>query len=388
MATVTTGIHGAGVLDFVAGWYVKAARYLTAEINPFGQIIERAAPGRKKFKDVRFGKGEAAMNDMFLDAAEVEVKSRRAVRCAFVSTNSITQGEQVGVLWSWLLSQGLHIQFAHRTFQWMNEAPGKAAVHCVIVGFGCESIEPRRLFEYETLDGEPHEIAAKNINPYLADAVDVLISRRDRPICEAPEINKGSEATDFGHLFLEPNEKASLVASTPNASRWLRRVCGGEELINGVERWCLWLVGAGPEELRRMPEVLERVERVRKGRESSGKARTKEWAAQPSLFSENRQPDTAYLAVPKVSSERRNYLPIAHLTPEIIATGSLQVLPNATVFHFGVLSSSMHMAWLRYTCGRMKSDYQYSNSIVYNNFPWPEIAWPFDSGRWRGLRSG
>jgi hypothetical protein len=232
------------------------------------------------------------------------------------------------------------------------------------------------LFEYETLDGEPHEIAAKNINPYLADAVDVLISRRDQPICEAPEINKGSEATDFGHLFLEPNEKASLVASTPNASRWLRRVCGGEELINGVERWCLWLVGAGPEELRRMPEVLERVERVRKGRESSGKARTKEWAAQPSLFSENRQPDTAYLAVPKVSSERRNYLPIAHLPPEIIATGSLQVLPNATVFHFGVLSSSMHMAWLRYTCGRMKSDYQYSNSIVYNNFPWPEIAAP------------
>jgi hypothetical protein len=326
MTLVWKGVKGAGVLDFVSAWYLRAAEYIQARHS-------------------RESGNPAALATEGLDS---RFRGNDGIRCAFVSTNSITQGEQVGVLWSELYRRGIHIQFAHRTFKWSNEARGKAAVHCVIVGFGCESIEPRRLFEYETLDGEPHEIAAKNINPYLADAVDVLISRRDRPICEAPEINKGSEATDFGHLFLEPNEKASLVASTPNASRWLRRVCGGEELINGVERWCLWLVGAGPEELRRMPEVLERVERVRKGRESSGKARTKEWAAQPSLFSENRQPDTAYLAVPKVSSERRNYLPIAHLTPEIIATGSLQVLPNATVFHFGVLSSSMHMAWLRY----------------------------------------
>ncbi|MFN3310970.1 MAG: DNA methyltransferase [Thermomonas sp.] len=329
MAAVFAGVKGAGVLDFVCAWYMKAA---------------------------------------------VLMQANSALRTAFVSTNSITQGEQVGILWAELYRRGMHIQFAHRTFKWSNEARGKAAVHCVIIGFSQSEFSQKRLFIYEAVDGEPHEVIADNINPYLADAVDVFVIRRESPICEVPPINKGSEATDFGHLFLEPSERAELLATTPEASRWLRRVYGGDELINGIERWCLWLMDARPEELRRMPAVLARVERVRLERAKSGKARTREWAAQPTLFSENRQPEVPYLAVPKVSSERRSYLPIAFLSPDVIATGSIQVVPGATEFHFGVLSSAMHMSWMRSICGRMKSDYQYSNSIVYNNFPWPEIS--------------
>ncbi len=337
MAAVFAGVKGAGVLDFVCAWYLKAA-----------DCMQQAAARHSR----EGGNG--------------------GLKAAFVSTNSITQGEQVGILWSELYQRGMHIQFAHRTFKWSNEARGKAAVHCVIVGFSQDDLPQKRLFTYEVVDGEPHEVIAGNINPYLADAIDVLVFRRENPVCDVPPISKGSEATDFGYLFLEPSEREELLATTPEASRWLRRVYGGDELINGIERWCLWLIDVRPDELRRMPDVLARVERVRHERAKSGKARTREWAAQPTLFSENRQPDVPYLAVPKVSSERRSYLPIGFLTPDVIATGSLQVVPGATAFHFGVLSSAMHMSWMRYTCGRMKSDYQYSNSIVYNNFPWPE----------------
>lgn len=319
-------IEGSGLLDFVAAWYVNAAKMIQ---------------GTK-------------------------------IRSAFVSTNSITQGEQVGVLWSWMLAHGMKIFFAHRTFQWNNEAKGKAAVHCVIIGFSAEDVAPKWLFEYVDIKGEAHLIQVKNINPYLVDAPDITIPKKSNPICNVPEINKGSEATDFGHLFLSSEEKTYFIENNPLSSKWIKRVLGADEFINNENRYCLWLTGISPEELKSMPLVMERISKVREARLGSGKARTREWAAQPSLFSENRQPKTRYLAIPKVSSEKRNYLPIGYLNSDSIATGSLQVIPSADLYHFAVLSSVMHMSWMRQVCGRMKSDYQYSNSIVYNNFPWPE----------------
>jgi len=372
LAQVCTGIHGAGVLDFVAGWYVKAARYVTAEINPFGQLVERAAPGRKKFKDVRFGKGEHAMHDMFLDAAEVEQKARRAVRCAFVSTNSITQGEQVGVLWGWLLNQGIHIRFAHRTFKWMNEAPGRAAVHCVIVGFGAEvPSRQRRLFEYETPDGEPHEVKAASINPYLVDAAETVLPSRRQAISKVPPIIFGSMPNDGGNLLLSDDEKRELLRAEPAAKKWIRPFMGADEFINRVPRWCLWLVDCPAAELKAMPLVAERVAGVKKLRADSSRETTRTLAATPTLFGEIRQPNTAYLLIPAHSSERRHFIPIGFLETTKIANNSCLVVPDATPFHFGILTSTMHNSWVRYVAGRLESRYRYSAQIVYNNYPWP-----------------
>lgn len=321
------GLTGAGVLDYVACWYRKSTEYMA------------------KFP---------------------------RVRAAFVSTNSITQGEQAGILWPNLFHRGVKIHFAHRTFQWNNEARGKAAVHCVIIGFGLQDRADKWLFDYDTPNSTPHATRATNINPYLIDGADIVAEKRTRPISAVPEINKGSEATDFGHLIFSPDEKKVLCETEPKAEKWLKPFVGGEELINNLERWCLWLVDAFPSELKQMPMVLKRVELVQGARRASGKARTREWAANPSLFTENRQPNRDYLAIPKVSSERRYFLPIAFLPKDYIASGSLLVIPGAELFHFGVLSSTMHNAWMRAVCGRMKSDYQYSAGIVYNNFPWPE----------------
>ena len=326
MAAVFAGVKGAGVLDFVTAWYLKAAGYI---------------------KDTD-------------------------VLCAFVSTNSITQGEQVGILWSELYRQRMRIHFAHQTFRWSNEARGNAAVHCVIVGFGQTEPMHVRLFAYPSQTEDAHEIPSVRINAYLQDAPELLMLRRSKPLSLVPKITKGSEATDFGHLFLTAEEHGELLREHPHAGRWTKRSYGSEELINSTERWCLWLTGISPAEIRAMPSVFKRIEQVRREREASDKARTNEWAAQPTLFSEDRQPSTSYLAIPKVSSERRHYLPIGFLSADDIATGSLQIVPMATLYHFGALSSVMHMAWMRAICGRMKSDYQYSNTIVYNNFPWPD----------------
>ena len=321
-------LGGTASLDFVAAWFVKATSYLN--------------------------------------------QSDPETRCAFVATNSITQGEQVGVLWSWMISQGIKIQFAHQTFRWSNEARGVAAVHCVIIGFGKESLSRSRLFTYKEPNCNPEEVSCININPYLVEGENVVVGRRTHPLSNVPEISKGSEATDFGHLILTSEEKVALVKTEPKAKKWLRRIIGGDELINGLERWCLWLVDASPTELRELPMVLGRVEQVRRDRLQSGKARTRDWAARPSLFSENRQPVEVYLAIPKVSSERRRVMPIDYVKPDVIASGSILTVQRATLYHFGILTSAMHMAWMRAVCGRMKSDYQYSASIVYNNYPWPE----------------
>ena len=326
LAPIFAKLKGAGVLDYVTAWHAKAAAYIKA--NP-------------------------------------------AVPVAFVSTNSICQGEQAGVLWPWLMAQGVTIHFAHRTFQWSNEGRGVAAVHCVIVGFGLQEAAEKWLFDYESPKAEPIAAKAKTINPYLLDAATYVIEKRTKPISSVIEISKGSEATDFGHLIFDPQERLELINQEPAAEKWLKRFIGGDELINNLERYCLWLQGISPSQLKTMPKVMKRVEKVRDARVASGKARTREWAKYPSLFSENRQPDTDYLAIPKVSSERRNYLPIGFVSKDWIASGSLLVLPNAGLIHFGVLSSHMHNAWMRTVCGRMKSDYQYSAGIVYNNFPWP-----------------
>jgi hypothetical protein len=335
MARVFSGVKGAGVLDFVTAWYLLAAKYI----------------------------------------------NETSIRCAFVSTNSITQGEQVGVLWAGLYRLGIHIQFAHRTFTWSNEARGKAAVHCVIVGFGRDETKPARLFDYEHPKADPHELAAGNINAYLVDAPDVALPNRREAICAVPPIVFGSMPNDGGHLLLSDAEKCTLSIDEPDAAPWVRPFLGAEEFLNGIRRWCLWLRDIQPAGLRALPFVTRRVAAVKAHRESSRRATTQELANYPMLFGEIRQPDSDYLLIPRVSSERRRFAPVGFLDSRTIAGDSTLILPNATLFHFGVLHSIMHLAWVRYVGGRLKSDYRYSAGIVYNNFPWPELAFPSPIGR-------
>jgi hypothetical protein len=294
------------------------------------------------------------------------------IKAAFVSTNSITQGEQAGVLWSWLFGKGVKIHFAHRTFKWSNEARGVAHVYCVIIGFATFDSPVKRLYDYETPTSEPMEILAQNINPYLIDADDIVITSRNRPLQNVPEMVYGNKPVDGGNLFMTDAEKSEFLNKEPRAEKYVRRILGSQEFINGENRWCLWLKDATPGEIRTMPEIMRRVEAVRKFRMQSKKAVTVRQAEIPSLFAEIRQTGSDYLLVPRVSSEQRRYIPIGFLTREVIVNDLVSIVPNATHYHFGVLTSAMHMAWMRQVCGRLKSDYRYSNNLVYNNFPWPE----------------
>ncbi len=321
-------IRGAGVLDYVTAWYIKAAQYM---------------------------------------------QRYPLTRTAFVSTNSISQGEQVGILWNELFNTyEAKINFAHRTFQWTNEARGKAAVHVVIIGFALHEISGKRLFEHQDRRGELHERTVPNINPYLIEGGNIVVLKRRTPICEAPKIVFGSMPNDGGHLLLSPEEKRKLLASEPKAARFVRPLVGSEEFLNGLERWCLWLVGAAPHELRALPMVRARVEAVRNKRLKSARSTTRKLAATPTLFGEIRQPESEYLLIPSVSSENRPFIPIGCLTDEVIATNLALIIPGGTRYPFGVLSSTMHMTWVRYVGGRLKSDYRYSSQIIYNNYPWPE----------------
>jgi hypothetical protein len=320
-------MKGAGLLDYVTCWHGKAAEYM---------------------------------------------KDNPTIRAAFVSTNSITQGEQAGVLWPRLFEQGVHINFAHRTFQWSSEARGKSAVHCVIVGFALQNERAKRLFDYETVDGEPHEVAAKHINPYLVDGPDAVVVNREKPICDVPEMGVGNQAIDGGHYLFNPEQKVEFIKLEPESERYFRRWVGADEFLNGYERWCLWLRECPPEHLRKLPESLKRVDAVRAFRLRSKRASTRALADTPTRFEVENMPDSDFLVVPEVSSERRAYIPIGYLKPEVLASHKLKVLRNATLYHFGVLSSLMHMAWTRAVSGRLESRYQYSVGIVYNNFPWPE----------------
>jgi hypothetical protein len=326
MEAVMQRIKGAGVLDFVAAWYVKAASYIH---------------GSK-------------------------------IHCAFVSTNSVAQGEQVGVLWGWLLSRGVHIHFAHRTFQWSNEARGMAAVHCVIIGFGAFDAGAKTIYEYDDIRGESHAIPATNINPYLVDAPDVALELRRAPICQVPPICFGSMPNDGGYLLLSDEDRNSLESAEPTATPWIRPFLGADEFINKLPRWCLWLVDCPPNVLRALPEVSKRVAAVKALRLASNRETTRDLAATPALFGEIRQPSANYVLVPRHSSERRQFIPIGFLSPDVICGDANMCIPDAEPYHFGVLSSTMHNAWIRYVAGRLKSDYRYSAGIVYNNFPWPD----------------
>ncbi len=305
----------------------------------------------------------------FKKAADFIQKTRISV--AFVSTNSITQGEQVAPLWQPLLDMGIHIHFAHRTFAWDSEARGKAAVHVTIVGFADFNTDGKRIFDYPNIKGEPVEIAANNINPYLIDAPDVVLESRNQPLGNVSPMWFGNMPLDGGGLLLSPADKAELLAKEPKAEKWLKPCLGAEEFLNGKERWCLWLVGIAPNELRAMPEVLKRIESVKQFRLASVAASTRIHAERPAEFRDTRLPET-YILVPSVSSERREYVPMGFFDSNTISTNLNLIIPNASLYEFGVLESTMHMAWMRTVCGRMKSDYRYSAKLVYNNFPWPD----------------
>ena len=295
------------------------------------------------------------------------------MRAAFVSTNSITQGEQVALIWKPLFERfGVQINFAHRTFQWNNESKKKAAVHCVIVGFGQGKQTPCILYT----DGQGEEVA--QINPYLVDAPTVFIESRTKPLCDVPLMSKGSQPTDGGNLLFNADELEKFLKQEPKAKHWIKKVIGTEEFINNKERYCLWLVNCPPKELRSMPHVMERVKKICELRLQSTSKNTREDAETSWLFQANRQPETDYLVVPKTSSEKRRYIPIAWESAETIATDAVFTVQNASLYLFGILQSNVHMAWVRTTAGRLKSDYRYSNTIVYNNFPFPE---PTDNQR-------
>jgi methylase of polypeptide subunit release factors len=322
-------VKGAGTLDFVCGWYGLAARYMLAH-------------------------------------------GGKHTRSAFVSTNSITQGEQVAALWGPLLAKGIKIHFAHQTFRWNNEARGVAAVHCVIVGFADFDKERKRLYTYTDPRAEAVEEVVRNISPYLVESRDVVITSRSKPLCVVPEIVFGSMPNDGGGLIIEDEDYKAFLQAEPAARKFVRPFVGAEEYINKKLRWCLWLKDASPTELRTLPLVRARVEQVRKHRLASGRDATKRLASTPQLFGENRQPTTTYVVIPSVSSERRLFVPMGFLKPSTIASNLCLIVPGAGLYHFGMLTSTMHNAWLRYIGGRLESRYRYSNKIVYNNYPWPE----------------
>ncbi|MCL2825435.1 MAG: hypothetical protein FWD57_15695 [Polyangiaceae bacterium] len=342
---IFASIHNGGLLDYVAAWFVKAADYISN--SPSASVFD------------------------FVFTNDSVHRQARRTHCAFVSTNSITQGEQVGVLWGYLLSRGIHIHFAHRTFQWNNEATGVAAVHCVIIGFGLFASDKKLIFEYEDIRGVPREKIVGHISPYLVDAPNVVLQRRNSPLCDVPVLGMGNQPIDGGHFLFSDSEKSHFLSIEPQAEPFFRRWVGAEEFINRISRWCLWLGETNPHELRAMPACLERVNAVRRYRLQSRAQATRKLADSPTRFNHEFMPESAFLVIPEVSSERREFIPIGHLRPPTLASNKLRLMPGASLFHFAILSSSMHMAWTRAVCGRLKSDYQYSTRIVYNNFPWP-----------------
>ncbi len=308
-----------GNVDYVTGWYKKAADYM---------------------------KGTA-------------------VHAAFVSTNSITQGEQVAILWKPLFEQGLQFDFAYRAFRWSSESTERAHVHCVIIGFSTQPPEQRFIYT------ESGKTSATNISPYLVDAETVFIERRAKPLGIDMPMIRGNQPTDDGNFILTEDEKDLLIKKEPQAAKWIRPFMMGKDFINRKPRYCIWLDGVAPAEIKKCPEIIKRVKAVREFRLQSRKKATQKKADTPTLFDEIRDSKTDYIALPKVSSENRRYIPIDYLPKEVIAGDKLFMIPNATLYMFGVLMSNVHMAWMRAVCGRLEMRYSYSNTIVYNNFPWP-----------------
>ena len=294
------------------------------------------------------------------------MKNSKHTRAAFVSTNSICQGEQVASLWQPLFEEGVQINFAHRTFRWDSEAALKAHVHCVIVGFSYNNSSEKLLFDNEQKKKVTH------INAYLTEAPDVFIAKRNQPICNVSPMNYGSFALDDGNYTISLKEYEDLLQRDPAIEQLLRPFIGAQELLHAIPRWCVWLKDVPLSLYVKNSIIREKIERVQQWRASSDRKNTVLLADTPTLFAEIRQPDTMYLAVPTVCSEKRRYIPMAYLSPETIASNQIYVVPNATLYHFGIMQSNVHMAWMRAVCGRLETRYRYSNSVVYNNFPWPE----------------
>jgi hypothetical protein len=327
MEKIFANVKGVGVLDYVTAWYLKASQF------------------------IQYTK----------------------IRVAYVSTNSIVQGEQVGVLWNLLFSNyKIKILFAHRTFSWSNEAKGNAGVHVVILGFANFDTTNKSIFEYEDIKGEAHEIKVKNINPYLIEGKDFALLSRTKPMCKVPEMLYGNKIVDGGFYLFTDLEKADFIKKEPLSAKFFKPILSGDEFINGRNRWILYLADIEPNEIKTLPLIKDRIESVAKYRASSTKSQTRETSKTPTLFAEPRQPKNNFLLIPRTSSENRKYLPLGFYTKDFIVNDSCTALPNATLFHFGILSSLMHIAWVKYTCGRLESRFRYSNTIVYNNYPFPE----------------
>jgi hypothetical protein len=324
---VFNGMKSSGILDYVTCWYKKAAEYLK------GTIIE----------------------------------------VAFVSTNSICQGEQVPILWAELMNKhGITINFAHQTFKWHNEARGKAAVHCVIVGFSLSDRKVKKIYHYTDVTGKPIESIVAVINAYLINGPTVFIEKRRTPLCNVPIMMKGSMPNDGGYLLLNEDEKNYIAEKESDMLPFVKRFVGSYEFINNITRYCFWFKGSTPQQLRKNSLVTQRLLMVKAHRESSARGATQKSAAFPTLFGEIRQPDTDYLLIPSTSSEKRAYLPIGFIDKDTISSNANLLIPHAGLYHFGVLTATMHMAWMRHVCGRLEVSYRYSASIVYNNFPWPQ----------------
>ena len=311
----------AGILDYVGGWYAKAATLI----------------------------------------------QNTNIRCAFVSTNSITQGEQVSVLWDFLLKKNISIDFAYKSFVWNSEAKEKAQVHCVIIGFSSMKQKSPILFNKDNKE------IVETISPYLIAGEMIYVGRRNKPISQKLEMSRGNQPTDGGNLIIEAEEYDSFIKSEPAAKKYIKKLIGSREFINSLDRYCLWLVGVSPKDLRSMPKVLERVNLVKEMRLNSSAVGTRKLAERSHEFRETKNPNT-YLIIPRVSSENRRYIPIGFLDSSTIPTDSVTIIENATLYDFGILTSNVHMAWMRTVAGRLKSDYRYSAKIVYNNFPWPELT--------------
>lgn len=329
MERVFAGADGTGTLDYVCCWYLVAVRYM---------------------------------------------RPNTAIRAAFVSTNSITQGEQAGIIWPYLFREGLRINFAHRTFSWESEARGAAHVHVVIVGFALEDSRSKFIWDY---DSDPEHAARSQvpfIGPYLV-ASPIALSNRTRPISDVPPMAFGNMPNDDGNLLIENSDAVEEIRrECPDAAPFIREIACAKEYLNGELRWCLWLVDAPAALIRRCPEIRRRVEAVRQYRSVSARATTRDLADRPGLFGEIRQPVGRYVLIPRHSSENRSYIPMSYFDPEVIAHDSCLTLANASLYHLGVLTSALHMAWVRQVCGRLKSDYRYSAKLVYNNFPWPQAV--------------
>ena len=338
---------------------------------PFVGKKEQTKQQKQELIDV-FGKAVKGVGNLDYVTAwykkAVAIMIGTPIHAAFVSTNSITQGEQAPVFWRIIFADGIHIDFAYRTFRWDSEASILAHVHCVIVGFSIQSTEKKKRIYID----DTNIVEADNINPYLVDAPTVFIENRSKPLWDVPEMNYGSMPIDDGHLILEKEDVEALLTEDSENERFIRKYVGGLELLRNKDRWCLWLVGAPVTLLRKSQFIMQRIKQTAEFRRASNRPQTLALADTPALFGEIRQPNTSMLVIPKVSSETRRYIPICFVNPEIIVNGSALIIPDASLLLFGVLISNVHMAWMRTVAGRMKSDYQYSGKIVYNNFPWPD----------------